>query len=246
MLVIPAIDIKDGKCVRLRQGKMDDETIYAEDPIEVAGRWIEAGARRLHLVDLNGATVGRPENADIIHDIVDAFPDIPIQVGGGIRDEDTIQTYLDAGVNYVIIGTKAKALDLVFHLIQARQNEDRRVYFCRPQLFQHIVAVHVGQVEIKEDNVIVIELAEIQALFSKVGAIDVKALSAQHQFDAAADGWIIFDQQNTHSRSLSFLSQSVTSNRLSDKHRYTESINAIGVKPQKQAVLRALPQSKRS
>ncbi len=107
MLVIPAIDIKDGKCVRLRQGKMDDETIYAEDPIEVAGRWIEAGARRLHLVDLNGATVGRPENADIIHDIVDAFPDIPIQVGGGIRDEDTIQTYLDAGVNYVIIGTKA-------------------------------------------------------------------------------------------------------------------------------------------
>lgn len=107
MLVIPAIDIKDGKCVRLRQGRMDEETIYAENPVEVAGRWVEAGARRLHLVDLDGATNGRPENADIIHDITEAHPDVPIQVGGGIRDEDTIQTYLDVGVSYVIIGTKA-------------------------------------------------------------------------------------------------------------------------------------------
>ena len=107
MLVIPAIDIKGGKCVRLRQGNMDEETIYAEDPVEVASRWVNAGARRLHLVDLDGATLGRPENADIIHDIAETYPDIPIQVGGGIRDEDTIQTYLDAGVSYVIIGTKA-------------------------------------------------------------------------------------------------------------------------------------------
>lgn len=107
MLVIPAIDIKNGKCVRLRQGRMDDETIYADDPLEVAQRWIDAGARRLHLVDLDGATLGKPENADVIHDIVEAHPNLPIQVGGGIRDEDTIQTYLDAGVNYVIIGTKA-------------------------------------------------------------------------------------------------------------------------------------------
>ncbi len=107
MLVIPAIDIKNGKCVRLRQGKMEDETIYADDPLEVAQRWVDAGARRLHLVDLDGATMGKPENADVIHDIVEAHPDLPIQVGGGIRDEDTIQTYLDAGVNYVIIGTKA-------------------------------------------------------------------------------------------------------------------------------------------
>lgn len=107
MLVIPAIDIKDGKCVRLRQGNMEDETIYAEDPLEVAKRWVDAGARRLHIVDLNGATVGKPENADIIHEIAEAFPTVPLQVGGGIRDEDTIQTYLDAGVSYVIIGTKA-------------------------------------------------------------------------------------------------------------------------------------------
>ena len=86
---------------------MDDETIYADDPVEVAGKWVESGARRLHIVDLDGATVGRPENADVVHDIAEAYPDIPIQVGGGIRDEDTIQTYLDAGVSYVIIGTKA-------------------------------------------------------------------------------------------------------------------------------------------
>jgi len=107
MLLIPAIDIKDGKCVRLRQGRMDDETIYADNPLDMAKRWVEAGARRLHLVDLDGALVGEPVNAKIVHDIAEAFPDVPIQIGGGIRDEDTIQTYLNAGVSYVIIGTKA-------------------------------------------------------------------------------------------------------------------------------------------
>lgn len=107
MLLIPAIDIKDGKCVRLRQGRMDDETIYSNNPLDVASRWIKEGAKRLHIVDLNGAVNGKPGNADIIHSIAEAYPDIILQVGGGIRDEDTIQTYLDAGVNYVIIGTRA-------------------------------------------------------------------------------------------------------------------------------------------
>ena len=107
MLLIPAIDIKDGKCVRLRQGRMDAETIYSDNPLEVAERWVKAGARRLHVVDLNGAVTGKPGNADIIHAIVEAHPQIPVQVGGGIRDEDTIQTYLDAGVSFVIIGTRA-------------------------------------------------------------------------------------------------------------------------------------------
>ena len=107
MLLIPAIDIKDGKCVRLRQGRMDDETVYAENPLDMAKRWVDAGARRLHLVDLDGALAGNPVNASVVHDIAEAFPDIPIQIGGGIRDADTIQAYLDAGVNYVIIGTKA-------------------------------------------------------------------------------------------------------------------------------------------
>ena len=107
MLLIPAIDIKDGKCVRLKQGRMEDETVYNNNPEAVADRWIEAGARRLHIVDLNGAVTGKPVNADIIHSIVENHPQIPIQVGGGIRDEDTIQTYLDVGVQFVIIGTRA-------------------------------------------------------------------------------------------------------------------------------------------
>ncbi len=107
MLLIPAIDIKNGKCVRLRQGDMNDETIYSENPLEIANRWVKEGAKRLHIVDLDGAISGKPVNTDIIHSIAEAHPDIMIQVGGGIRDEDTIQTYLDAGVNYVIIGTRA-------------------------------------------------------------------------------------------------------------------------------------------
>ncbi len=107
MLIIPAIDLKDGKCVRLRQGRMEDETIFSDDPVAVAAQWVEQGARRLHIVDLNGAFAGKPVNASVVHEIAEAFPDLPIQIGGGIRDEDTIQTYLDAGVQYVIVGTKA-------------------------------------------------------------------------------------------------------------------------------------------
>ncbi|KPL28617.1 MAG: 1-(5-phosphoribosyl)-5-[(5-phosphoribosylamino)methylideneamino] imidazole-4-carboxamide isomerase [Acidithiobacillales bacterium SM1_46] len=107
MLVIPAIDLKDGKCVRLRQGRMDDVTVFSDDPVETAGRWVKAGARRLHIVDLNGARSGVPVNADAIEAIINAFPDLPVQVGGGIRDEDTIETYVNLGVRYVILGTKA-------------------------------------------------------------------------------------------------------------------------------------------
>lgn len=107
MLLIPAIDLKEGKCVRLRQGKMEDNTIFSDDPVAVAGKWVAAGAKRLHLVDLDGAFAGQSRNADIIHEIVETYPDMPIQIGGGIRDEDTIQGYLNAGVQYVIIGTKA-------------------------------------------------------------------------------------------------------------------------------------------
>ncbi len=107
MLLIPAIDLKDGKCVRLRQGRMDDATVFSDDPVAMAGQWVDAGARRLHIVDLNGAFEGKPVNADVIKAIAEAYPDLPIQLGGGIRDEDTVQAYLDAGVQYVIIGTKA-------------------------------------------------------------------------------------------------------------------------------------------
>ena len=107
MLVIPAIDLKDGKCVRLRQGRMEDSTIFSDDPVDVAGRWFDAGARRLHLVDLNGAFEGEPVNGEIVRQIAQRFPNFPIQIGGGIRTLETIEAYLKAGVNYVIIGTKA-------------------------------------------------------------------------------------------------------------------------------------------
>jgi len=107
VLLIPAIDLKDGRCVRLRQGRMEDETVFSDDPLEMARRWIDAGARRLHLVDLNGAFAGAPVNGEVIRAISEGFPDLPIQVGGGIRDEQTIQAYLDAGVSFVIIGTQA-------------------------------------------------------------------------------------------------------------------------------------------
>lgn len=107
MLVIPAIDLKDGKCVRLRKGVMDDSTVFSDDPVAMAKQWVDQGGRRLHLVDLNGAFAGEPVNGDVVTAIAKAYPDMPIQIGGGIRSASTIEYYLNAGVNYVIIGTKA-------------------------------------------------------------------------------------------------------------------------------------------
>ena len=107
MLLIPAIDLKDGQCVRLRQGRMDDTTIFANNPVDMAQRWVDAGARRLHLVDLNGAFAGKPVNAEVVHAIAKKFPQVPVQIGGGIRDAQTVEAYLQAGVQYCIIGTKA-------------------------------------------------------------------------------------------------------------------------------------------
>ncbi|MDZ7783191.1 MAG: 1-(5-phosphoribosyl)-5-[(5-phosphoribosylamino)methylideneamino]imidazole-4-carboxamide isomerase [Halioglobus sp.] len=107
MLIIPAIDLKDGQCVRLRQGLMEDSTVFSDDPVAVAARWVEAGCRRLHLVDLNGAFAGEPVNGEVVTAIARAYPELPIQIGGGIRSLDTIEHYLRAGVSFVIIGTKA-------------------------------------------------------------------------------------------------------------------------------------------
>jgi len=107
MLMIPAIDLKGGRCVRLRQGRMDDDTVFSDDPVDVARRWHEAGARRLHLVDLDGAFAGEPRHAEVVGAIHEALPDLPLEVGGGIRNAGTIAAYLDAGVDWVIIGTQA-------------------------------------------------------------------------------------------------------------------------------------------
>ena len=108
MLIIPAIDLKDGQCVRLKQGLMDEATVFSKAPGEQAAHWLEQGARRLHIVDLNGAFAGKPKNENAIKQIVDAIGgEIPIQLGGGIRDLDTIERCLDDGVSYIIIGTAA-------------------------------------------------------------------------------------------------------------------------------------------
>ena len=108
MLIIPAIDLKDGKCVRLKQGEMGDATVFSEDPAAMAVRWVEQGARRLHVVDLNGAAAGKPKNEPAIKAILKAVDGrIPVQLGGGIRDLDTIERYVDSGIATVIIGTAA-------------------------------------------------------------------------------------------------------------------------------------------
>jgi phosphoribosylformimino-5-aminoimidazole carboxamide ribotide isomerase len=106
MLLIPAIDLKGGKCVRLRQGRMDDVTVFSDDPVAMAQRWADEGATRLHIVDLDGAVKGTPVNIKVVEQIV-AGVKVPVQVGGGVRDEETVQRLLNAGVQYVIVGTKA-------------------------------------------------------------------------------------------------------------------------------------------
>ena len=114
MLIIPAIDLKDGKCVRLRQGRMDDDTVFDDSPVDVAKRWLDQGARRIHLVDLDGAFAGEPRNAEVVSRICDISEEVPVQIGGGIRSLETAQAYIDAGVRYLIIGTLAvKAPDFV-------------------------------------------------------------------------------------------------------------------------------------
>ncbi|MFZ5487806.1 MAG: 1-(5-phosphoribosyl)-5-[(5-phosphoribosylamino)methylideneamino]imidazole-4-carboxamide isomerase [Pseudomonadota bacterium] len=108
MLLIPAIDLKDGHCVRLVQGDMDQSTTFGEDPAAMARKWVDLGARRLHLVDLNGAFAGVPKNYGAIKAILkEVGDDVPVQSGGGIRDLDTIEKYIDGGLRYVIIGTAA-------------------------------------------------------------------------------------------------------------------------------------------
>lgn len=106
MLLIPAIDLKDGQCVRLRQGRMDDTTVFASNPVDVAQRWVDAGARRLHLVDLNGAFAGKPVNGDVVRAVAARFPNVPVQIGGGIRDAATVAAYLKQACNIALSAQK--------------------------------------------------------------------------------------------------------------------------------------------
>jgi phosphoribosylformimino-5-aminoimidazole carboxamide ribotide isomerase len=135
MLLIPAIDLKNGQCVRLRQGRMDDVTVFSDDPVSMAKRWADDGAERLHVVDLDGALKGQPINLKAVEQIAAAVT-IPVQVGGGIRDEETVQRYLNAGVSYAIIGTKAVntphflrdlCLEFPRHIIVGLDAKDGRV-----------------------------------------------------------------------------------------------------------------------
>ena len=107
MLVIPAIDLRGGRCVRLRQGRAEEETVFSDDPVAMAGRWVSAGARRLHMVDLDGAFAGEPVNAEVIQAVTRRWPRLPVQVGGGIRSLDSAAAYLEAGVAYVVVGSRA-------------------------------------------------------------------------------------------------------------------------------------------
>ena len=169
MLIIPAIDIKDGKCVRLSQGRMDQATIYSDDPVSMAGKWVRAGARRLHIVDLDGAVKGHPSNADIIHAIAEACPDVPLQVGGGIRDEDSIQVYLDVGVSYVIIGTRAVTtphfvsdvcLEFPGHIIVGLDAKDGKLATNGWSKLSHHDAIDMAQ-RFEEDGVAAIIFTDI-------------------------------------------------------------------------------------
>jgi phosphoribosylformimino-5-aminoimidazole carboxamide ribotide isomerase len=136
MLLIPAIDLKNGQCVRLRQGRMDDVTVFSTDPSAVAKKWVDEGATRIHVVDLDGAIKGTPKNLKAVEQIVAAAGSVPVQVGGGIRDEDTVQGLLNSGVSYVIIGTKAinaphflrdVCLEYPRHIIVSLDAKDGRV-----------------------------------------------------------------------------------------------------------------------
>ncbi|MDD3761949.1 MAG: 1-(5-phosphoribosyl)-5-[(5-phosphoribosylamino)methylideneamino]imidazole-4-carboxamide isomerase [Nevskiales bacterium] len=135
MLLIPAIDLKGGQCVRLRQGRMDDVTVFSDDPATIAKRWADEGAERIHVVDLDGAVKGQPVNIKVVEDIAAAV-DVPVQVGGGVREEETVQHYLNAGVQFVIIGTKAVnaphflhdlCLEFPRHIIVSLDAKDGRV-----------------------------------------------------------------------------------------------------------------------
>jgi phosphoribosylformimino-5-aminoimidazole carboxamide ribotide isomerase len=169
MLLIPALDLKRGKCVRLRQGRMNDVTAFSDNPLLVARRWADAGARRLHIVDLDGAAAGRPMNAGVVREIAAEFPDLSIQIGGGIRDADTVQAYLEAGVQYAIIGTKAVSaphfindlcLEFPGHIIVGLDAKDGRIAIDGWSKLSHHDVIDIAQ-RFEQDGVAAIIYTDI-------------------------------------------------------------------------------------
>jgi phosphoribosylformimino-5-aminoimidazole carboxamide ribotide isomerase len=200
MLLIPAIDLKDGKCVRLRQGNMEAETVFGDNPVEVAQRWVDAGARRLHMVDLNGAFSGRPVNAAAIKAVAEAFPELPIQVGGGIRDEDTVQAYLDAGVSYTIIGTKAVSaphfindlcLEFPGHIIVGLDAKDGKVAIDGWSKLSHHSAIDMAR-RFEQDGVEAIVFTDIgrDGMMTGVNVESTVALAQSINIPVIASGGI--------------------------------------------------------
>jgi phosphoribosylformimino-5-aminoimidazole carboxamide ribotide isomerase len=200
MLLIPAIDLKDGKCVRLRQGKMEDETVFGDDPVAVAQRWVDAGARRLHMVDLNGAFAGKPVNASAIKAVAEAFPELPIQVGGGIRDEDTVQAYLDAGVRYTIIGTKAVSaphfindlcLEFPGHILVGLDAKDGKVAIDGWSKLSHHSAIDMAQ-RFEQDGVEAIVFTDIgrDGMMTGINVESTVALAREINIPVIAAGGI--------------------------------------------------------
>lgn len=184
MLLIPAIDLKEGKCVRLRQGRMEDDTVFSDDPVAMAGRWVAAGTDRLHLVDLDGAFAGKPRNGDVIHAIRMAYPNIVIQVGGGIRDQDAIQAYLDVGVDYVIIGTKAVsaphfvrevAAEFPNHIIVGLDAKDGKVAIDGWSKLSHHDVIDLAQ-KFEDDGVEAIIYTDINR-DGMMGGVNIEATS---------------------------------------------------------------------
>ena len=169
MLVIPAIDLKDGKCVRLRQGRAADQTIYSDNPAETARRWEAAGAEWLHVVDLDGAFNQRPQNVVAIRQILDHVS-IPVQLGGGIRNEETIQFYLDLGISRVIIGTEATR---------------------RPDWIMSIALDHPGQI------IVGIDARDGQAAIEGwTSTTDIGAIDLAMRFDGSEVAAIVFTDIN--------------------------------------------------
>lgn len=200
MIIIPAIDLKDGKCVRLRQGGMEDVTVFSEDPVAIADQWVEAGAQRLHIVDLDGATSGGPKNREIVHAIAENHPDLPIQIGGGIRDEDTVQAYLEAGVQWVIIGTKAVSaphfvndlcLEFPGHIIVGLDAKDGKVAIDGWSKLSHHDVIDMAQ-HFESDGVAAIVFTDISrdGMMQGVNVESTAELSAAIHIPVIASGGV--------------------------------------------------------